>query len=514
PLTSSGKINRKALPEVDFASLETERVYVEPTTPKQKALCRILETVFDVGQVGITDDFFNDLGGDSLKVIEFVSESHSEGIYFALQNVFDYPTVETLCEFIENGDKLTLDFADYDYEKVNKALGRNTLEQLSAPEEREIGNILLAGATGYLGIHVLDDFLTHDSGTAYCLVRGDNLKDSKQRFKQLLEFYFGEKYVGSERIVVICADLQRDFFGLSKEQYSELLAKVDTVINCAASVKHYGSYKYFYEANVETAKRLIEFTKQAQAVLVHTSTLSVSGNSFADDFDGYVSETEKHFFESSLYIGQSLENVYVRSKFEAEISVLEAIADGLPAQIMRMGNLTNRFCDGKFQKNYESNAFLQRLRAVMNLKVVPDYLMSLYSEFTPIDEAANAVMTIARHFTPDYNVFHINSTKVVYLDRLLEYMNRLGVPVKAVSEAEFTATLRDTMKQTQSKHIFEAFIGDMDENEHLNYDSNIRIENDFTVEYLRKLGFEWNDIDFEYIRKYVEYLKTIGYLEG
>ena len=248
-------------------------------------------------------------------------------------------------------------------------------------------------------------------------------------------------------------------------------------------------------------------------MLIHTSTLSVSGNSFADDFDGYVSETEKHFFESSLYIGQSLENVYVRSKFEAEIAVLEAIADGLPAQIMRMGNLTNRFSDGKFQKNYESNAFLQRLRAVMNLGVVPDYLMSLYSEFTPIDEAANAVMTIARHFTPDNNVFHTNSIKVVYLDRLLEYMNKLGVPVKAVSEAEFTAILRDTMKQTQSKHIFEAFIGDMDENEHLNYDSNIRIENDFTVEYLRNLGFEWNDIDFEYIRKNVEYLKTIGYLE-
>ena len=513
PLTSSGKINRKALPEVDFARLETERVYVEPTTPKQKALCRILETVFDVGQVGITDDFFNDLGGDSLKVIEFVSESHSEGIYFALQNVFDYPTVETLCEFIEKGDKLALDFADYDYAKVNQALGRNKLEQLSAPEEREIGNLLLAGATGYLGIHILDDFLTHDSGTAYCLVRGDNLKDSEQRFKQLLEFYFGKKYAGSERIVVVCADLQRDSFGLSKEEHSELLGKVDTVINCAASVKHYGSYKYFYEANVETAKRLIEFTKQAQAVLIHTSTLSVSGNSFADDFDGYVSETEKHFFESNLYIGQSLENVYVRSKFEAEIAVLEAIADGLPAQIMRMGNLTNRYSDGKFQKNYESNAFLQRLRAVMNLGVVPDYLMSLYSEFTPIDEAANAVMTIARHFTPDYNVFHINSIKVVYLDRLLEYMNKLGVPVKAVSEAEFTAILRNTMKQTQSKHIFEAFIGDMDENEHLNYDSNIRIENDFTVEYLRKLGFEWNDIDFEYIKKYVEYFRKIGFLE-
>ena len=308
--------------------------------------------------------------------------------------------------------------------------------------------------------------------------------------------------------------MQKDKFGISQEKYSELLNNVDTVINCAASVKHYGSYKYFYEANVETTKRLIDFTKQADAALIHTSTLSVSGNSFADQFDGYVSQDEKHFFESSLYIEQSLENVYARSKFEAEISVLEEIYDGLPAQIMRMGNLTNRFSDGKFQKIYESNAFLQRIRAVLNLGVVPDYLMELYSEFTPIDEAAEAVMAIARHFNNEQNVFHINSTKVVYLDKLLEYMNALGNSMKTVSEKEFSAVLRKTMEQTQSKHIFEAFIGDMDENDRLNYDSNIRIENDFTVEYLRKLGFEWNDIEFEYIKKYVEYFRDIGFLEG
>ena len=513
PLTSSGKTNRNALPIVDLDNIGSDREYVEPETLIQKALCKILEQVFDTHQVGITDDFFDDLGGDSLKVIEFVAEAHSEGIYFALQNVFDYPTIEKLCEFIEKGDEIKLQFADYDCSKVNEVLSCNKIEYISEPTKRDVGNILLAGATGYLGIHILADFLDNDSGFAYCLVRGKNQEESEKRFSELLNFYFDDKYAKSDRIVVVCADLQKDKFSLRDSEYEELLDNVDTVINCAASVKHYGSYKYFYEANVETTKRLIEFTKQADAVLIHTSTLSVSGNSFADQFDGYVSETEKHFFESNLYIEQSLENVYARSKFEAEIAVLEAIYDGLPAQIMRMGNLTNRFSDGNFQKNYESNAFLQRIRAVLNLGVVPDYLMSLYSEFTPIDEAAEAVMTIVRHFNNKQNVFHINSTRVVYLDKLLEYMNTLGISMKTVSEKEFSAVLRKTMEQTQSKHIFEAFIGDMDENDRLNYDSNIRIENDFTVEYLRKLGFEWNNIDIGYIKKYVEYFRRIGYLE-
>lgn len=512
PLTSSGKVNRKTLPEIDLENIVNDAEFVAPQTTQQKELCKLVEAVLSTSPVGIEDDFF-DLGGDSLKAIELVSKAHTEGIYFALQNVFDYPTVRELCEFIENGDKQTISFNDIDFSEVNKILEKNTTEYISEPKKCEVGNILLAGATGYLGIHILADFLDNDNGTAYCFVRGNNEEDSSNRLQDLLVFYFGNKYETSDRIKVICADLQKDKFGLQEAEYNDLLDKVDTVINCAASVKHYGSYKYFYEANVETTKKLIEFCKLSDAKLIHTSTLSVSGNSFGDDFDGVVSENELHFYENTLYINQPLENVYARSKFEAEKAVLDAMSDGLQANIMRMGNLTNRLSDGKFQKNYESNAFLQRLKAVLELKIFPEYLMKLYAEFTPIDEAANAVMTIARHFSTEQNVFHINSIKVLYFDKLLKIFNNLGFTMETVEGETFTNALRATAKQTGLEHIFETFINDMDENDQLNYDSNIRIENDFTVEYLKSLGFEWSDIDFEYMRKYIEYFKGINYLE-
>ena len=59
------------------------------------------------------------------------------------------------------------------------------------------------------------------------------------------------------------------------------------------------------------------------------------------------------------------------------------------------------------------------------------------------------------------------------------------------------------------KHIFETFIGDLDVNDRLDYDSNIRIENAFTKEYLRRLGFKWSEIGIEYLRKYVTYFKKL-----
>lgn len=438
--------------------------------------------------------------------------SGSTGKPKAVQNVFDYPTVGELVACIENGDKQTVSFADVDFSEIDKLLAKNTVESISTPIKRDVGNILLAGATGFLGIHILADYLEHDTGTAYCLVRGRDKADSIQRMQELLQFYFGGKYSDMHRIEIICADLQKDLFGLSQETYNNLLSNVDMVINTAASVKHYGSYQYFYEANVETTKRLIDFCKQSGAKLIHTSTLSVSGNSFGDQFDGYVSETEKHFYESSLYIGQPLENVYARSKFEAEKAVLDAAVEGLQVNIMRMGNLTNRLSDGVFQRNYESNAFLQRVKAILDLGVFPDYLMPLYSEFTPIDEAASAIMTIARHFQSEHTVFHVNSTKVVYMDKLLEYFRALGFKMDIISGSAFAEILRQTALQSGLKYVFETFINDMDENEQLNYDSNIRIENDFTVQYLYALGFEWSDIGIEYLHKYVAHFKKIGYL--
>lgn len=512
PLTSSGKINRKTLPEIDLENIVNDTEYVAPENQQQKELCKLLETVLGTTPVGIIDDFF-DLGGDSLKAIEYVSKAHNEGIYFNLQNVFDYPTVKALCGCVENGDKQEVSFADVDFTHVNKILEKNKIEYVTVPRKAEVGNILLAGATGYLGIHLLADYLDNDTGTAYCIVRGSDNENSTKRLKELLQFYFGEKYVNMQRIEVICGDLQKDNLGVDVETYQKLVKDVDMVINSAASVKHYGSYQYFHEANVVTTKRLIEFCKEADTKLIQISTLSVSGNSFADHFDGWLTEMERHFYESSLYIGQPLDNVYARSKFEAEKVVLDAMTEGLQANIMRMGNLTNRYSDGMFQKNHESNAFLQRIKSVLELGVAPDYLLDLYTEFTPIDEAANAVMTIARHFNAEQTAFHINSTKVVYMDKLHDMFNELGFDLEIVSGAEFTERLRQTIKQSGMEYIFETFINDMDENDKLNYDSNIHIENDFTVQYLKMLGFEWGDIDIAYLRKYLKYFKEIGYIK-
>lgn len=84
--------------------------------------------------------------------------------------------------------------------------------------------------------------------------------------------------------------------------------------------------------------------------------------------------------------------------------------------------------------------------------------------------------------------------------------------MELVSGEVFNNVLQQIAKDSKTEYIYEAFQNDMDENGQLVYDSNIRLKNDFTDWFMRKLGFEWAQIDFDYIKNYVEYFRGLGYL--
>lgn len=521
PLTTNGKVNRKALPKVDWNNIDDSTEYVKPEGELEQQLAMIIGLVLGYDLVGRNDHFFDNLGGDSLKMIEFVSKAHNEGIYFSVQDVFDYPTVRRLAESITKVNDITINgtdekkcFSEMDFKKINLLLEKNKAEYMTRPTKKNTGNMLLAGATGYLGIHILADFLDCDDGTAICLVRGVDRSESKKRLADLLQFYFGNRYTAliDSRVEVLCADLQKEDFGLSKSAYEKLSEKADIVINAAASVKHYGSYQYFWEVNVETVNRIIDFCIRYRKRLIHISTLSVSGYGFMDKPDG--DGTDRCFHESDLFIGQALGNVYIRSKFEAERAVLEAVSRGFCANIMRMGNLMNRWSDGVFQKNYESNAFLRKIKAILTLGVFPKSLAEYPIEFTPVDEAARAVMTIARHFGTEQTVFHINNPRTIRMDKLFSYFNEMGYYLKFTEESVFADIVQQTAQQSDREFVFETFIGDIDVNGQLGFGNGIHVMNDFSVLYLKQLGFEWPDIGKDYLQRYITYFKKIGYLEG
>lgn len=508
PMTPSGKTDRKNLPMPQVIKNDSTE-YIAPATETEKKLCQAMEAVLNYKPIGLRHDFF-DYGGDSLKAMEFIVELEKLAYQIKLQDIFENPSVSELVLKIKEKkhEDIKLEYLSDRFEKYAPLLMRNKFKDNLCSKEVPVKTVLLSGITGFLGAHIADALLQDEECVIYCLVRSKSTEDRRGRFPEILEYYFGEKYkscIGT-RIIPVVGDITNE--SLSEE----LPEKVDMVIHSAATVKHYGAYEYFHKVNTLGTKHMVDYAQQVGAKFIHISTISVSGNSLADSFDTEVAQEEREFGEDCLYQEQDLKNVYVRSKFEAECVVLDAMLQGLQANIIRVGNLTNRSRDYVFQPNYVENAFLNRIKAVLELKSLPDYMLPLYAEFSPVDDTAEAIVKIARHFHMDHTVYHVYSNQNLYFDRMLEILKELGICMEVVEGELFTERLKATVGENKS-YIYEAFLNDMGKDGKLNYDTNIHILNDFTIGYLKQLDFEWTKIDYEYVKGYIEYFKKLGYLE-
>ena len=97
PLTVNGKVDKKALPDVDFDSLNVE--YVAPTTDDEKAIVEAFEEVFNQEKIGIHDDFIK-LGGDSLIAIKLMSILNKKSINVDVKNILSFRTPQNIAQNI------------------------------------------------------------------------------------------------------------------------------------------------------------------------------------------------------------------------------------------------------------------------------------------------------------------------------------------------------------------------------------------------------------------------------
>ncbi|WP_327195507.1 non-ribosomal peptide synthetase, partial [Paenibacillus alvei] len=94
PLTSSGKVDRKALPASE-EGLSAGTEYVAPRTGEEKALVSVWKSVLGAEKIGIFDHFF-ELGGDSIKAIQVASRLLQAGYKVEMKDLFRYPVVAEL----------------------------------------------------------------------------------------------------------------------------------------------------------------------------------------------------------------------------------------------------------------------------------------------------------------------------------------------------------------------------------------------------------------------------------
>ena len=95
PLTSNGKIDRRALPAPEGAPAEIDHAYVAPRAGIEADLAAIWAEVLGLERVGVHDNFFA-LGGDSILAIQITSKAQQAGIGLTVRQVFKERTIAAL----------------------------------------------------------------------------------------------------------------------------------------------------------------------------------------------------------------------------------------------------------------------------------------------------------------------------------------------------------------------------------------------------------------------------------
>ncbi len=100
PLTPSGKVDRRALPEPDSSRPTLKNAFVAPRNARESTLAAIWSRVLNIEQIGIHDNFF-ELGGDSLMTIRVVSYANQEGLAITVKQLFSYQTIAELAPALD-----------------------------------------------------------------------------------------------------------------------------------------------------------------------------------------------------------------------------------------------------------------------------------------------------------------------------------------------------------------------------------------------------------------------------
>ncbi len=504
--TPNGKIDRKVLPEPIFKAKEI----VPPKNELENRILNIWRKILSLEEISTNDNFF-EIGGDSLSALRMQIELMKNNYNVNYGDLFKNNTIRDLANFIQNNlkQKYEIKYTKKDFRSINKLLKKNSTFRSMKLKQKMLKNVLLVGATGFLGIHVLAELLKIDDIKIYCLIRRDPSTSPENKLKRKFQYYFGSDLSNlfGKRLFVIAGDITIDSFNTSEDIYNFLGKEVQTVVNCAASVKHYGYYGEFEKINVIGVKNLVKFCEEFNKEFYQTSTISVSGNTMTSLPSSYTPKKEVHFGENNLFINQPLDNVYVRSKFEAEKYVLEEIYQKkLKGLILRIGNITNRYTDGKFQENSNDNAFLNRLKAFLFLKELPKSMLNNYIEFSPVDKIAESIVLCMRYYTYPMTVLHLYNSNHLYINVFLEYLNDLGYSINVVDDKIFKNHLNNLLFNSNDSDKVSILLNDLDKNKNLVYKTNLKITNKFTLKFLNKTDFSWPLVTKDYIRKILKNL--------
>ena len=434
PKSLSGKISRKVL-ELDesiheMLGSEGHSHLNENQLLVAKLWCTVLK--FDDSFIYSLhkQSSFSELGGNSLQLVlllRLIEDDLKVDVSFR-----DLGTADTIDEF---ADVITRckDDAKHKY-KPNNSKSKEELRELIlhdseldncffpnpetrrsipftnrrtlVPENSNINhspNVLLSGATGFLGAFLLYELLEQTNSHVWCMVRATSETRGMGRLVDNMRKYKLWKFEYASRLAVVISDVCKKRMGIAADIYMSLCNTINVIFMNAAMVNFNTAYEDHRLVNVEGTKEFIKFASTGERkYLFTTSSLSVflfppQSPDSCQSSEGRRVCTEAEFFDDPVLI----EGGYGQSKWASERLVMQAL-DFLPGgAVFRPARISGRSYDGVSPKN---DLFASLLLGMKRLGSYPD--MDFPFDLIPVDFCAKSMIEIAVNICNTNNDTH------------------------------------------------------------------------------------------------------------
>ncbi|ELT91031.1 hypothetical protein CAPTEDRAFT_168750 [Capitella teleta] len=429
-LAASGKLDKKALPPIE----KSEGIEVDPeglpTTPTEKSLVPLWADILSLKSVDIHESFF-DLGGHSLLATKLLSRVRSEfNVELAVHDLFIHSSVSAMAKVIDshaagNANNLVSPVPTVDLLKEVATFWRG----MQYGKQWNKAQVLLTGATGFLGAFLLRDLLLTTKCHVYCLLRESPDMTEKQRLLKTLEgFGIVKKEEGLDdkirarfesRVTCVAGDVGLVNMGLSEDGYAYLCSDVDAVIHAAAYVNLIYPYQALHGPNVLGTQNIIQFawTNKIKP-LYHISTDAV----FPAGEQSCSETSDMNVYADRLTDG------YSQSKWVGEQLVLKAIERGLPAAVYRLGNLSGESEHGVWNPQ---DFNLLMIQGCLNAGMAPKIPWDV--EMTPVNFVSSFIVDMTQRLSLVLGkIFHLMNCNTVKSQWLFEWIHGHGYPLKMV----------------------------------------------------------------------------------
>ena len=364
-------------------------------------------------------------GLDSLRSVELGAELE-DAFHRRLPDelVADHPSIDALVRLLEggappargqDGDRaLALMRAD-------ALLPRDIRPETAAAPVSSPRRVLLTGATGFLGAHLLGTLLAETDAEVLCLVRDNGSSDEpEQRVRRGLERHRLRDASRDGRIHTVNGDLSQPGLGLTADARAMIAATVDSVYHAGADVNWVSPYGALRPANVLATRELLRLACQGRPKAFHfISSLSVchavGERSFVTEDDDPLDRIER------LPLG------YAQSKCVAESLARHAQARGLRTSIHRPALLTG---DSTTGVSPHDDLVSSLFKGCIQMGTAPD--LDWRIDAVPVDEAARAIVHLSTTAPRGLVAFHESARRARHWRECVLWMNLYGYPISLV----------------------------------------------------------------------------------